>query len=163
MLRASLRNRVLLGLLIAAVAQSARTHVPEEILERPLPLRDGIGKAHEDVTTIYKDAQAYYGQGLAYLHSYVWIEAARSFHAFRSEFRRIDPASARVVLVGAGSRVLGTGGRYRRRGPSRPDRGQASPQLRSARGSASIGPRRDPRSVSAAQDVPVHMVSMRHF
>ena len=40
----------------------------------------GIGKAHEDVTTSFKDAQAYYDQGLAYLHSYVWIEAARSFH-----------------------------------------------------------------------------------
>ena len=70
----------------AARAQSGHasthrlTHVPEEILERPLPIRDGIGKAHEEVTTISKDAQAYYDQGLAYLHSYVWIEAARSFH-----------------------------------------------------------------------------------
>ena len=54
--------------------------MPEEILERPLPLRDGIGHAHEDVTTASKSAQAYYDQGLAYLHSYVWIEAARSFH-----------------------------------------------------------------------------------
>ena len=91
MLRASLRNRVLLGLVIATVAQSARaqsgqtgtrerTQAPEAILERPLPLRDGIGKAHEDVTTISTDAQMYYDQGLAYLHSYVWIEAARSFH-----------------------------------------------------------------------------------
>lgn len=61
-------------------AQSERTRVPEKILERSLPLRDGIGKAHEDVTTASKDAQAYYDQGLAYLHSYVWIEAARSFH-----------------------------------------------------------------------------------
>ena len=72
--------------MVAALAQSeaqsapARTHVPDEILERPLPLRDGIGKAHEEVTTTSKNAQAYYDQGLAYLHSYVWIEAARSFH-----------------------------------------------------------------------------------
>jgi tetratricopeptide (TPR) repeat protein len=80
MIGASLRNTVLVALIITSVAQSARTHVPAEILERPLPLRDGIGKAHEDVTTISKDAQAYYDQGLAYLHSYVWIEAARSFH-----------------------------------------------------------------------------------
>ncbi len=91
MLRASLRNRVLFGLIITAAAQSGRAqtgqpgthgpiHVPEEILERPLPLRTGIGTSHEDVTTISKDAQAYYDQGLAYLHSYVWIEAARSFH-----------------------------------------------------------------------------------
>jgi tetratricopeptide (TPR) repeat protein len=82
MIPASLRNGVLFGLIIAAVVQPApaQTHVPEEILERPLPLRDGIGKAHEGVTTLSKDAQAYYDQGLAYLHSYVWIEAARSFH-----------------------------------------------------------------------------------
>ena len=88
MIRASLRNRALFAFIIAALAASApaqppltgaheRIRVPEEILERPLPLRDGIGKAHEDVTTISKDAQAYYDQGLAYLHSYVWIEAAR--------------------------------------------------------------------------------------
>ena len=82
MIPVSLRNRALFALIIVAMVQSARAaaHVPEEILERPLPLRDGIGKAHEDVTTTVKDAQAYYDQGLAYLHSYVWIEAARSFH-----------------------------------------------------------------------------------
>lgn len=91
--------------MVAAVAQSARAqsghtdthvriHVPEEILERPLPLRDGIGKAHEDVTTVSKDAQAYYDQGLAYLHSYVWIEAARSFH----EALRLDAKLAMAQL-----------------------------------------------------------------
>ncbi len=26
------------------------------------------------------EAQRFYDQGLAYLHNYVWIEAARSFH-----------------------------------------------------------------------------------
>ncbi len=91
MIRGSLRNGALFACIVAAVAPSARAqsshtgpheriHVPKEILERPVPLRDGIGKAHEDVTTLSKDAQAYYDQGLAYLHSYVWIEAARSFH-----------------------------------------------------------------------------------
>ncbi len=91
MIRVSLRKSVLFACMIAAAAQLARAQsghtgahqrppVPEEILERPLPLRDGIGQAHEDVTTISKDAQSYYDQGLAYLHSYVWIEAARSFH-----------------------------------------------------------------------------------
>ena len=54
--------------------------VPAELLERPLSLREGVGKAHELVTTQSENAQAYYDQGLAYLHSYVWIEAARSFH-----------------------------------------------------------------------------------
>jgi tetratricopeptide (TPR) repeat protein len=43
-------------------------------------LRTGIGLAHDDAGTRSKDAQAFYDQGLAYLHSFVWIEAARSFH-----------------------------------------------------------------------------------
>lgn len=60
--------------------------VPQELLERPLALRTGIGRAHDEVSTKSLDAQAFYDQGLAYLHSYVWIEAARSFHqALRSD------------------------------------------------------------------------------
>ncbi len=55
--------------------------VPREVLERPVPVRRGIGVAHEAVTTASAEAQALYDQGIAYLHSYVWIEAARSFHA----------------------------------------------------------------------------------
>jgi len=54
--------------------------VPREILERPVPLREGIGNFHDPVTTTSQEAQAYYNQGIAYLMSYVWIEAAPSFH-----------------------------------------------------------------------------------
>jgi Tfp pilus assembly protein PilF len=54
--------------------------VPEEILERPVPLRQGIGVVHEKITTSSADAQAFYDQGVAYLNSFEWIEAARSFH-----------------------------------------------------------------------------------
>lgn len=61
--------------------------VPREILERPAALREGTGTIHEAVTTSSKEAQAFYDQGLAYLHSYVWIEAARSFN----QALRIDP------------------------------------------------------------------------
>lgn len=32
--------------------------IPRELLERPLPLRSGIGPVHEDVTTTSKEAQA---------------------------------------------------------------------------------------------------------
>ncbi len=52
--------------------------VPREILQRPVALREGIGKINDPVTTSSSEAQAFYNQGLAYLHSYVWIEAARS-------------------------------------------------------------------------------------
>jgi tetratricopeptide (TPR) repeat protein len=55
--------------------------IPLEILERPIALRAGIGRAHDDASTSSKEAQALYDQGLAYLHGYVWIEAARSFNA----------------------------------------------------------------------------------
>jgi tetratricopeptide (TPR) repeat protein len=68
--------------------------VPLYVLERPLRLRDGIGQAHEGVTTSSADAQAYYDQGLAYHHSYEWIEAARSFN----QALRLDPQLAMAYL-----------------------------------------------------------------
>jgi tetratricopeptide (TPR) repeat protein len=43
-------------------------------------MRTGIGRAHDAASTKSAAAQGFYDQGLAYLHSYVWIEAARSFH-----------------------------------------------------------------------------------
>jgi tetratricopeptide (TPR) repeat protein len=54
--------------------------VPQELLERPVTLRTGIGAIHDDAGTKNAEAQRFYDQGLAYLHNYVWIEAARSFH-----------------------------------------------------------------------------------
>jgi tetratricopeptide (TPR) repeat protein len=74
------------------VAASARQHahavpsIPQELLERPVTLRSGIGKAHDPVSTKSATAQTFYDQGLNYLHGYVWIEAARSFNqALRSD------------------------------------------------------------------------------
>lgn len=70
---------------LLAQHQSHETHemvgwVPQEILRRPVSLRSDIGNLHEKVTTSSSEAQAFYDQGLNYLSSYVWIEAARSFH-----------------------------------------------------------------------------------
>ena len=68
--------------------QPAAPNTLAAIVERPLALRDGIGRAHEAITTSSKTAQAFYDQGLAYLHSFVWIEAARSFNeALRADDR----------------------------------------------------------------------------
>ena len=61
-----------------------------DVAERPVPIRAGIGAAHDAVSTAPKEAQAFYDQGLAYLHSYVWLEAARSFNQALS----IDPKLA---------------------------------------------------------------------
>ena len=51
-----------------------------EAASRAVSLRAGIGVAHDAVFTSSKQAQAFYDQGLAYLHSYIWVEAARSFN-----------------------------------------------------------------------------------
>ncbi len=68
--------------------------VPLEILQRPVTLRPGIGELHEKVSTRSPEAQSFYDQGLAYVHSYVWIEAARSFH----QALRLDPNLAMAYL-----------------------------------------------------------------
>jgi tetratricopeptide (TPR) repeat protein len=76
-----------------AVAQAEHAHRPPssatalELAQRPVAMRTGIGSAHDAVGTSSKEAQAFYDQGLAYLHSYVWLEAARSFN----QALRIDP------------------------------------------------------------------------
>jgi len=51
-----------------------------EVMRRPVTLTDGAGRMNQKVSTDSAEAQAYYDQGIAYLHSYVWVEAARSFH-----------------------------------------------------------------------------------
>ena len=51
-----------------------------DLAHKPVQLRTGIGVAHDAVSTSSREAQAFYDQGLAYLHSYVWLEAARSFN-----------------------------------------------------------------------------------
>jgi tetratricopeptide (TPR) repeat protein len=86
---------LILAAAILALGQETHRHaVPPssssvvlEIAGRPVALRPGIGSAHDAVGTTSKEAQAFYDQGLAYLHSYVWLEAARSFN----QALRIDP------------------------------------------------------------------------
>jgi tetratricopeptide (TPR) repeat protein len=68
--------------------------VPREILDRPVTLRSGIGAMHQKVSTSSAEAQAFYDQGLAYVHSFVWIEAVRSFH----QALRADPNLAMAYL-----------------------------------------------------------------
>jgi tetratricopeptide (TPR) repeat protein len=72
------------GLLSASASAQHALHsipsVPQELLERAATIRTGIGAVHDDAGTKNAEAQRFYDQGLAYLHNYVWIEAARSFH-----------------------------------------------------------------------------------
>ena len=78
--------------------------IPIELLKRPVALRSGVGSVHEAMTTGSKEAQAFYDQGLAYLHSYVWIEAARSFY----QSIRYDPKPA-LAYVGLSRAFSGLG------------------------------------------------------
>jgi len=66
----------------------------KEIMQRPTTLDPGAGRLHQKVSTNSAEAQAFYDQGVAYLHSYVWVEAARSFH----EALRRDPQLAMAEL-----------------------------------------------------------------
>jgi tetratricopeptide (TPR) repeat protein len=77
-------------LLFALVGALQASDFRLSLTERPVALRSGIGDAHDGVSTSSTEAQAFYDQGLAYLHSYVWLEAARSFN----QALRIDPALA---------------------------------------------------------------------
>ena len=77
-----------------AACAAPPSYVPEDLLERQVPLRDGVGNSRETVTTSDPQAQAFYNQGLNYLESYVWIEASRSFH----QALRLDPKLAMAWL-----------------------------------------------------------------
>lgn len=68
--------------------------IPEQILQRRIAILNGSGESHRKVTTSSPEAQAYYDQGRAFLFSYDWIQAARSFH----EALRRDPRLAMAYL-----------------------------------------------------------------
>ena len=70
-------------------------YVPNSVLEAATSLKSDIGLLHDPATTSSADAQKFYDQGEAYLHSYVWIEAARSFN----QALRLDPKLA-LAYVG---------------------------------------------------------------
>ena len=103
-LRMTLLIVLLASIATATLAASSRSnrepeatppqgYVPSSVLTRPVPLRSDIGNAHEAAGTASSKAQRYYDQGLGYLDSYVWIEAARSFH----EALRLDPGLTLAV------------------------------------------------------------------
>jgi tetratricopeptide (TPR) repeat protein len=101
--------------LAPAQDEFARTHsmcgwIPTSLLVRPVPLRTGIGTIHEEVSTSSKRAQQFYDQGLAYLQSYAWIEAARSFY----QALREDPhlAMAHIGLSYAYSPIDGAAAEF---------------------------------------------------
>jgi tetratricopeptide (TPR) repeat protein len=65
-------------------------YIPRDVLQLPITLRNNVGHVDDPVTTKNPQAQALYNQGIALLHSYVWIDAARSFN----QALRLDPQLA---------------------------------------------------------------------
>lgn len=54
--------------------------VPSTLLKQSVALRSGIGTFPAPTSTKSEKAQAYFEQGMGYLHGYALVEAARSFH-----------------------------------------------------------------------------------
>jgi len=155
----SLAAGILLLMIPAALFAQADEHanharvggIPEEILNRPAALRQGIGVYHEKITTSSALAQKFYDEGIAYLHSYVWIEAARAFHqALRSDpkmamayvglsyaYSPIDYRAARAALEQAESLSAAADDRERRRMAIR----RAQLDAMAAAGNAEVSPK----------------------
>jgi len=54
--------------------------VPNTLLKQPVALRPTVGQFPTPTSTKNEKAQAYFEQGMGYLHGYALVEAARSFH-----------------------------------------------------------------------------------
>ena len=127
--RSTLCVLILAGNLSGQHDHSRIGYVPRDILSRPIPLRVRIGVFHEAVTTSSPLAQKFYDQGQAYLHSYMWIEAARSFHEVLRLDRKlamayvglsyayspIDYAAAQDAVASAGTLTAGISSRETQR------------------------------------------------
>lgn len=94
---------VVAGLVLCSLSRAQTSHseshqrvgwIPLAFLERPISLQTGIGSIHEQVSTSSKEAQEFYDQGLAYLESYFWAQAARSFY----EALHYDPKLAMAYV-----------------------------------------------------------------
>ncbi|MFC5408566.1 hypothetical protein ACFPMF_04560 [Larkinella bovis] len=74
---------VLVGPELPAAPICGFTHVggvPSQLLAQPVALRANVGQFPTPTSTKNPKAQAYFEQGMAYLHGYSLVEAARSFH-----------------------------------------------------------------------------------
>jgi len=98
---------IVLAAAAALVLQQPHDHQPAppasaailDVARRPPASRSGIGEAHDSVGTSSKEALALYNRGLAYLHSYWWLEAARCFNAALKIDPKLAVAQAQLSLV----------------------------------------------------------------
>ena len=143
---------------VTATTLFAQTHgdhamppLPRDVIERPLPLRRGIGVAHDAVSTRDPQAQAYYDQGLAYLQL-IRVDRSRTLVPSGAEVRsrpgdrrrRPQLRLCRAERAGGSpsgdrSRAWARGGRERARSPSHraARRSDGAPKTRLATSSGS--------------------------
>ncbi len=76
----SLTCGVLPATALAAASREEVRGIITDIAHRPATIVDGVGSPHHPATTESDEAQAFYDQGLGWMHSYFWMESARSFH-----------------------------------------------------------------------------------
>lgn len=100
---------VFLAVPALAAGQDALPHcaappsgLPADIRERRIGLERGAGTLRQKVSTASAEAQAFYDQGVTFLASYVWVDAARSFH----EALRLDEGLA-MAHVGLARAFIG--------------------------------------------------------
>jgi tetratricopeptide (TPR) repeat protein len=91
---------------VAALSQQPHEHPAPpassalvEVAKRAPAVRAGIGEAHDAIGTTSREAQAQYDRGLAYLHSYWWLEAARCFNQALRLDSSLAIAHAQLSLV----------------------------------------------------------------
>lgn len=69
--------------LLSAIPVCGLTHVggvPSTLLKQSVALRASVGQFPTPTSTRNEKAQAFFEQGMGYLHGYALVEAARSFH-----------------------------------------------------------------------------------
>ena len=79
------------ALLLAALAGPTLGSAAEEAI----PLYEGFGTHHREVTTTSPEAQAYFDQGLNLAYAFGRRESVRSFRAALE----LDPSCARLLIV----------------------------------------------------------------
>lgn len=75
--------------------------IPNSLLTQTVALRPNVGQFPTPTSTKNPKAQAYFEQGMAYLHGYALVEAARSFHEalkYDSTFVMAHVALSRAYL-----------------------------------------------------------------
>ena len=100
--------------------------VSRTVMERPVALTATAGHLHQQVSTTSPEAQAYYDQGVTYLASYVWIEAARAFHEALRRDSELAMAQLGLAKAYTGAEAFADARRYLQQASDLASRGKVT-------------------------------------